>query len=70
MCRSVFQHNTKAMVPAAAVSGLYFSHPASRYFDVGRIARDQAEDYAGRKGVPRAEVERWLASRLDYDPAG
>jgi 5-methyltetrahydrofolate--homocysteine methyltransferase len=58
-----------AMLPAAAVSGLYFAHPAARYFSVGRIARDQAEDYARRKGLPLDEVERWLAPNLAYSPA-
>jgi 5-methyltetrahydrofolate--homocysteine methyltransferase len=57
-----------AMIPAASVSGLMFAHPASRYFAVGRIGRDQAEDYAARKGVPLAEVERWLRPNLGYDP--
>ncbi|HZB48177.1 MAG TPA: vitamin B12 dependent-methionine synthase activation domain-containing protein, partial [Mycobacteriales bacterium] len=58
-----------AMTPAAAVSGLIFAHPASRYFTVGRIGRDQVEDYAARRGLPVAEVERWLRPNLDYDPA-
>ncbi|HMO84048.1 MAG TPA: vitamin B12 dependent-methionine synthase activation domain-containing protein, partial [Lacipirellulaceae bacterium] len=57
-----------AMYPAASVSGLYFSHPQARYFAVDRIARDQATDYARRKGVSLAEVERWLATNLGYDP--
>jgi 5-methyltetrahydrofolate--homocysteine methyltransferase len=57
-----------AMLPAASVSGLYLGHPASRYFAVGRIGRDQTEDYARRKGVAVAEVERWLAPNLGYDP--
>ncbi|MFN3841724.1 MAG: methionine synthase [Rehaibacterium terrae] len=57
-----------AMYPAAAVSGLYFAHPDSRYFVVGRIGRDQVEDYAKRRGVPLAQAERWLAANLDYDP--
>ncbi|MGA9422088.1 MAG: methionine synthase [Rhodanobacteraceae bacterium] len=57
-----------AMYPAAAVSGWYFAHPDSRYFVVGRLARDQVEDYARRKGWTLAEAERWLASNLDYDP--
>ncbi|WP_433189049.1 methionine synthase [Actinoallomurus sp. CA-150999] len=57
-----------AMTPAASVSGLVFAHPASRYFTVGRIGRDQAEDYAERCGVPLAEVERWLRPNLAYDP--
>jgi 5-methyltetrahydrofolate--homocysteine methyltransferase len=57
-----------AMLPAAAVSGLYFGHPQARYFSVGRIGRDQAEDYAARKGLPLEEVERWLAPNLSYTP--
>jgi 5-methyltetrahydrofolate--homocysteine methyltransferase len=57
-----------AMYPAAAVSGWYFSHPDSQYFVVGRITREQVEDYAKRKGWTRAEAERWLAPNLDYDP--
>jgi 5-methyltetrahydrofolate--homocysteine methyltransferase len=58
-----------AMMPAASVSGLYFSHPQAKYFNVGRIDRDQLESYAKRKGVAVEEVERWLASNLAYDPA-
>jgi 5-methyltetrahydrofolate--homocysteine methyltransferase len=58
-----------AMVPSAAVSGWYFSHPESRYFGLGRIHRDQVEDYARRKGMPLKDVERWLAPNLAYDPA-
>jgi len=57
-----------AMLPAASVSGLYLAHPAARYFAVGRIGRDQVEDYARRKGVPVGEVEKWLAPNLGYDP--
>jgi len=57
-----------AMTPGASVSGLYFGHPAARYFSVGRLARDQVEDYAARKGAPLAEVERWLSPNLAYDP--
>jgi 5-methyltetrahydrofolate--homocysteine methyltransferase len=57
-----------AMVPAASVSGIYLAHPRARYFTVGRIDRDQAADYAARKGVPLEEVERWLAPNLGYDP--
>ena len=57
-----------AMTPAASVSGLYFAHPESGYFSIGRIDRDQAEDYARRKGESLAEVERWLAPCLGYDP--
>ncbi len=56
-----------AMMPAASVSGLYFSHPASHYFGVGKIERDQVEDYARRKGWPVSEAERWLAPILNYD---
>ena len=56
-----------AMMPAAAVSGLYFSHPESHYFGVGKIERDQVEDYARRKGWPASEAERWLAPILNYD---
>ncbi|MBD8696472.1 methionine synthase [Stenotrophomonas sp. CFBP 13718] len=57
-----------AMLPTAAVSGYYFSHPGSQYFVVGRVSREQVTDYAKRKGVDRIQVERWLASNLDYDP--
>ena len=57
-----------AMWPAAAVSGLYFSHPESRYFGVGKIGRDQVADYAGRKGWSIEETERWLGTILNYDP--
>jgi 5-methyltetrahydrofolate--homocysteine methyltransferase len=57
-----------AMTPAAAVSGLYFSHPKSQYFVVGRLSREQIEDYAARKGWSVTEAERWLAPNLDYDP--
>jgi 5-methyltetrahydrofolate--homocysteine methyltransferase len=57
-----------AMWPAAAVSGLYFSHPESRYFGVGKIGRDQVADYAARKGWSVEEAERWLAPILNYDP--
>jgi 5-methyltetrahydrofolate--homocysteine methyltransferase len=59
-----------AMLPAASVSGFYFSHPRSQYFAVGKIGRDQLEDYARRKGWTLAEAERWLAPHLAYDPAG
>jgi len=58
-----------AMSPPASVSGLYFSHPAAHYFGVGRIDRDQIEDYARRKGWDVATAERWLAPILSYDPA-
>ena len=53
---------------SASVSGLLFAHPAWRYFTVGRIGRDQAEDYAGRRGISLAEAERWLRPNLAYDP--
>jgi 5-methyltetrahydrofolate--homocysteine methyltransferase len=57
-----------AMWPGAAVSGLYFSHPQSHYFGIGKIERDQVEDYARRKSWSVAEAERWLAPILNYDP--
>lgn len=57
-----------AMLPAAAVSGFYFAHPKSAYFGVGKIERDQIEDYANRKGMTVDEAERWLAPNLNYDP--
>ncbi len=57
-----------AMLPAASVSGFYIAHPDSRYFAAGRIERDQAEDYARRKGIPLEEAERWLATNLNYEP--
>jgi len=57
-----------AMYPTAAVSGWYFSHPQSRYLAVGRIDRDQVQDYALRKGMSVDEVERWLAPNLGYEP--
>ena len=59
---------TYATLPAASVSGLYFGHPQARYFSVGRIGRDQVEDYAGRKSVPLAQAERWLRPNLAYEP--
>ena len=57
-----------AMLPAASVSGFYFAHPQARYFAVGKIGKDQAGDYAKRKGMPLAAVERWLAPILGYEP--
>ena len=57
-----------AMTPAASVSGLYFAHPASRYFNVGRIGRDQVEEYAKRRDMARKEVEAWLRPNLAYEP--
>ena len=56
------------MMPAAAVSGLYFAHPQSRYFALGKIGRDQVADYAKRKGMTLAEAERWLSPSLAYEP--
>ncbi|MBI3571723.1 MAG: methionine synthase [Gammaproteobacteria bacterium] len=57
-----------AMWPAAAVSGFYFSHPESQYFAVGALGKDQVEDYARRKGMDVATVERWLSPNLGYEP--
>ncbi len=59
-----------AMWPGSSVSGLYFAHPKSRYFSLGKINRDQVSDYGLRKGMSVAEVERWLGQNLNYDPAG
>ena len=58
-----------AMWPGSSISGLYFAHPESRYFSLGKIGRDQAADYAKRKGMSVAEIERWLGPYLNYDPA-
>ena len=58
-----------AMFPTAAVSGFYFSHPDSKYFSVGQIARDQVESFAERKGMSLGEAEKWLAPNLGYDPS-
>jgi 5-methyltetrahydrofolate--homocysteine methyltransferase len=58
-----------AMWPGSSVSGLYFAHPESRYFSLGKIDRDQVADYAQRKGMTIAEIERWLGPNLNYDPA-
>jgi len=57
-----------AMWPASSVSGLYFAHPESRYFGVGKIEKDQVEDYAARKGIDFTVMERWLAPNLNYEP--
>ncbi len=57
-----------AMHPGSSVSGLYFASPQSKYFAVGKIERDQIQDYAARKGMPVAEVEKWLGPYLNYDP--
>jgi 5-methyltetrahydrofolate--homocysteine methyltransferase len=59
---------TYAMLPASSVSGLYFAHPDSRYFAVGKIGRDQVLDYHVRKQMPLEVVERWLSPNLNYDP--
>lgn len=56
-----------AMNPPASVSGLYFAHPKSRYFAVGKIQKDQVVDYAQRKGMSTSTIEKWLASTLGYD---
>ncbi len=58
-----------AMWPGSSVSGLYFAHPQARYFSLGKIGRDQVEDYSRRKGMSVAEVERWLGPNLNYDGA-
>jgi len=58
-----------AMWPGSSVSGLYFAHPRSRYFSLGKIDRDQVADYSKRKGMSVSEVERWLGQNLNYDPA-
>jgi 5-methyltetrahydrofolate--homocysteine methyltransferase len=58
-----------AMWPGSSVSGLYFAHPESRYFSLGKIGRDQVDDYAVRKGMTVVEVERWLGPNLNYDAA-
>ena len=55
--------------PAASVSGLYLAHPAARYFNVGRLGRDQVEDYAARCGMDRRAAETWLRPNLAYEPS-
>jgi 5-methyltetrahydrofolate--homocysteine methyltransferase len=59
---------SKAMYPTASVSGWYFAHPESRYFAVGKVTREQVEEYAARKGMSVAAAERWLAPNLGYEP--
>jgi 5-methyltetrahydrofolate--homocysteine methyltransferase len=59
---------TFAMTPAASVSGIYLAHPEARYFSVGRLGRDQVEDYAARRGVSTEQAERWLRPNLGYEP--
>jgi 5-methyltetrahydrofolate--homocysteine methyltransferase len=56
-----------AMYPASSICGWYFSHPQSQYFGIGKIIKDQVEDYAARKGMALEEVERWLRPVLEYD---
>jgi 5-methyltetrahydrofolate--homocysteine methyltransferase len=58
-----------AMMPAASVSGFYFSHPQADYFGLGKIQQDQVADIANRKGISLSEMERWLGPVLSYDPA-
>ena len=55
-----------AMTPAASVSGFYFAHPQARYFGLGKISKDQVEDYATRKNMPLEDVERWLGPNINY----
>ena len=57
-----------AMMPAASVSGIYLAHPEARYFSIGKIGKDQAQDYARRKQMTLGEVERWLGPALGYEP--
>jgi 5-methyltetrahydrofolate--homocysteine methyltransferase len=64
---SIILTESYAMVPTAAVSGWYFSHPESRYFGTGKIQKDQVEDYAKRKGISVEQAERWLMSILGYE---
>ncbi len=58
------------MDPPSSVSGWYFAHPSARYFGIGRLGRDQVEDYARRKGMALEEAERWLSPNLGYEPGG
>ena len=58
-----------AMYPAASVSGLYLSHPKSKYFALGKITEDQIRDYHRRKRMPIEEIEKWLAPHLSYEPS-
>ena len=59
---------SNAMYPASSVSGFYFNHPESKYFAVGKLAKDQVQDYSTRKKQSVADTERWLAPYLDYEP--
>jgi 5-methyltetrahydrofolate--homocysteine methyltransferase len=65
----MFLTESFAMWPGSSVSGLYFAHPEARYFTLGKIERDQVEDYARRKGMTVGQVERWLGPNLNYEPA-
>jgi 5-methyltetrahydrofolate--homocysteine methyltransferase len=66
-CAGITLTESFAMLPTASVSGYYFWRPEAQYFGVGRIGRDQVEDYARRKGMDRAVMERWLAPNLNYE---
>ena len=65
--RLALQVSRRHVLPTAAVSGYYFSHPEADYFGVARIGRDQVEDYAKRRGVPLAQAETWLRPNLGYE---
>ena len=67
--RATHVRNVSAKAPGSSVSGLYFSHPESRYFSLGRIGKDQVVDYQARKGMSLGEVERWLSPNLGYEPS-
>ena len=69
ICLLAKEMKSFAMWPGSSVSGLYFAHPESRYFDLGKIERDQVADYSERKAMDVHEVERWLGQNLNYDPA-
>ena len=58
---------SNAMYPASSVSGMYFAHPDSKYFGLGKISKDQLESYAKRKNMSVKDMERWLAPNLNYD---
>ena len=64
----MFLTESFAMWPGSSVSGLYFAHPESRYFSLGKIEQDQIVEYAERKSMTSAEVERWLGPNLNYEP--
>ncbi|HAR20865.1 MAG TPA: hypothetical protein DCR46_09385, partial [Cytophagales bacterium] len=63
----IFLTESHAMYPASSVSGMYFAHPDSKYFGLGKIAKDQVESYAKRKCMNVQDAERWLAPNLNYD---